>query len=92
MAIEQGIPGLIIFLILLGSMLYYSQFLYHRIRDNFYKHVAITTGVILMMITVLNFFSDLIETDKIGSLFFLCLVILTITDINTRNELTNGAE
>lgn len=81
--IEQGIPGLIFFLLLLGAMLYYSQKLYHRIQDVFYKTASITIGVILIMITVVNFLSDLIETDKIGSLFFLCLSILVIIDIRT---------
>jgi uncharacterized membrane protein len=87
MAIEQGIPGLIFFLILLSGMLYYAQWLYHRIQDVFYKTVSITIGVILVMITAVNFLSDLIETDKIGSLFFLCLSVLIVIDINTRKEL-----
>ncbi len=85
-AIEQGIPGLIFFLLLLGAMFYYAQYLYHRIQDIFYKTVSITVGVILVMITVVNFLSDLIETDKIGSLFFLCLGILIVTDINTSQK------
>ena len=86
-AIEQGIPGLVILLILLGLLLYYSQYLYHRVKDMIYKTVAITTGVVLSMILLLNFLSDLLETDKIGSLFFLCLAILVIVDMNTRKEL-----
>lgn len=85
-AIEQGIPGLLIFLMLLGAMFYYSQHLYHRIQDAFYKVAAITVGVVLVMISTVNFLSDLIETDKIGSLFFLCLSTLIMIDINTRNE------
>lgn len=85
-AIEQGIPGLLFFIILLGAMLYYAQYLYHRIKDNFYRASAITIGVILTMIIVVNFLSDLIETDKIGSLFFLCIATLIVTDINTRRE------
>lgn len=84
--IEQGIPGLIFFLLLLASMIYYSEKLYHRTEDIFYKTVAMTTGVTLIMITVVNFLSDLIETDKIGSVFFLCFAALIITDINTRKE------
>jgi O-antigen ligase len=83
-AIEQGIPGLIIFLLLLGAMLYYSQYLYHRVQDAFYKTVAATAGAITIMIFVVNFLSDLIETDKIGSIFFLCLSALIVTDIKTR--------
>jgi O-antigen ligase len=89
-AIEQGIPGLIFFLILIGGMLVYSQMLYHRIKDRFYRAVSITAGVITMMLLVVNFLSDLIETDKIGSIFFLCLAVLIIADINTRHELKNS--
>ncbi|MDP9229899.1 MAG: O-antigen ligase family protein [Bacteroidota bacterium] len=82
--IEQGVPGLIFFLLLTGAMLFYVQHLYYRINDAFYKMVSITTGAILTMIITVNFLSDLIETDKIGSLFFLCLSVLVVIDINTR--------
>jgi len=85
-AIEQGIPGLLFFIILLGAMLYYAQYLYHRVQDLFYKTTAITIGVIVTMIIVVNILSDLIETDKIGSLFFLCIATLIVTDINTRTQ------
>lgn len=84
--IEQGIPGLIFFLVLLGAMIYYSQRVYHRTKDIFYKTIAATAGVIITMIIVVNFLSDLIETDKIGSIFFLCLSVLMIADINTRKD------
>ncbi len=84
--IEQGIPGLIFFLLLTGAILYYAQRLYHRAHDNFYKTVSITSGVIVMMILTVNFLSDLIETDKIGSLFFLCLSVLVITDVSTKQR------
>ena len=86
MAIEQGIPGLLFFIILAGAMLYYAQYLYHRIQDLFYKTTAITIGVIITMIIVVNSLSDLIETDKIGSLFFLCLASLIVTDVNSRKR------
>jgi O-antigen ligase len=84
LTIEQGIPGLIFFLLLLGTMFYYAQYLYHRVKDVFYKTTALTTGVILVMITTVNFLSDLIETDKVGSLFFLCLAVLLIIDRHTK--------
>jgi O-antigen ligase len=84
--IEQGIPGLLLLVILFGVMLYYAQYLYHRVKDPFYKATAITAGVITTMIIVVNFLSDLVETDKIGSLFFLSLAVLIVTDINTRTD------
>lgn len=85
-AIEQGLPGLTFLLVLIGTMLYYAQHLYHRAEDNFYKTTAITTGVIVTMIITLIFLSDLIETDKIGSLFFLCLATLVSVNMNMKRE------
>ncbi|HEY1869415.1 MAG TPA: O-antigen ligase family protein [Chitinophagaceae bacterium] len=84
--IEQGIPGLLFFLLLTAAMLYYSEGLYKKIADKFYKTVALTCGVMLMMILTVNFLSDLIETDKVGSLFFLCLATLIAIDRNTKGE------
>jgi O-antigen ligase len=85
-AIEQGLPGLLIFLFLLGAMIYYAEKIYHRVEDKFYKVVAMACGVMLMMIITVNFLSDLIETDKVGSLFFLCLSCLVTIDIKTKKS------
>ena len=76
--LEQGIPGLIFFSLLYVSMIMYSQKLYHALQDKFYKTVALTTGVIVVMIGTLNCINDLIETDKTGSLFWLCLGMLVV--------------
>jgi O-antigen ligase len=84
--IEQGLPGLLFLLILFGAILYYAQCLYHRLTDHFYKSVTITAGVTSVMIFIVNFLSDLVETDKIGSLFFLCIAVLVTADMNNRNE------
>jgi O-antigen ligase len=77
-AIEQGVPGVLFFCLLYFNMIIYSQKLYHQLADPFYKKIAITIGVILIMIGALIFMSDLIETDKIGSLFWLCLGMLIV--------------
>jgi O-antigen ligase len=81
--IEQGIPGLIFFLLLLAAALWYAQQLYHKIADRFYRTVVMVVAVMICMILTLNFLSDLIETDKIGSLFFLCIAMLVVADRNT---------
>jgi O-antigen ligase len=89
--IEQGIPGLIFFLLLIGAMIYYAQHLYHRVKDPFYKTIAITAGAILVMILTVNFLSDLVETDKVGSLFFLCFSMLIIADVNSKRDALNSS-
>lgn len=83
--IEQGVPGFLLFLLVVGSALYYAEKIYNRTQDKFYKVTAMTCGVMITMILVVNFLSDLIETDKIGSLFFLCLAALVAID---RKEIT----
>lgn len=55
----------------------------------FYKRVALLAGVVTIMVLTVNFLSDLIETDKIGSVFFLCFSLLIITDRNTKALQTN---
>jgi len=82
--IEQGLPGLLFFLLLAAGMLFYSEMLYHRIADRFYRVAAATCGVMTMMILTVNFLSDLVETDKVGSIFFLCGASLIAIDLKAR--------
>lgn len=77
-ALEQGFIGLLLFCALLFTMLLCTQKLYHALQNVFYRTVALTTGVIIVMITVVNLMSDMIETDKIGSLFWLSVGVLIV--------------
>jgi len=90
-ALEQGIPGLIIILVLFGSMLIRSQTLYLKLHDPFYKYCAMTIGVVIIMILTLNMLSDLIETDKIGSLFWLCLGFLILLEHPIKQKIESSA-
>lgn len=83
--VEQGIPGLIFFLLLCAVLLYYAQAIYHRSGSGFYRVMAMVAGIVLVMIITINMLSDLIETDKIGSLFFLCMAALVMADRQTRS-------
>jgi predicted membrane channel-forming protein YqfA (hemolysin III family) len=62
------------------------QRLYYRVKDIFYKEVVSAIGVILTMITTVIMLSDLIETDKIGGLFYVCLGLLVVIDLKTKEE------
>jgi O-antigen ligase len=76
---EQGIPGLLLFLSVYVTMLLSAQKTYHQTSDSHIKGLMLTIGAILGMIGVLIFLSDLIETDKIGSVFYLCAGILLVS-------------
>jgi O-antigen ligase len=89
LTVEQGIPALLFFLLLTLGMFYYAQLIYHRTTDFFYKQLALVVGVMLTMILTVNSLSDLVETDKIGSLFFLCIAALVSADIGTKKDKNN---
>lgn len=82
--IEQGIMGLLLLLFLIGYMFHVAQEVYHRSTDTFWKTLAATIGVVLTMVCTVNFLSDLIETDKVGSIFYLCLAILIMGELKMR--------
>jgi hypothetical protein len=46
-------------------------------------------GVMIMMILAVNFLSDLVESDKVGSLFFLCAATLISVDLNARKKINH---
>jgi O-antigen ligase len=85
-ALEQGVIGLILFCILYFAMLLQVQKLYHQLQSRFYRTTALTVGIVLVMIGVINCMSDMIETDKIGSLFWLCLGMIVLLDTKSREE------
>ncbi|MEN9497938.1 MAG: hypothetical protein RL750_837, partial [Bacteroidota bacterium] len=79
-AVEQGIPGLLLFLLLLGAIFYYAERIYNQGATGGQGLFAAGIAVVVVMLAVVNFWSDLIETDKIGSLFFLSISLLLIID------------
>jgi len=85
-ALEQGIIGLVLFCVLYFGMLLHVQKLYHQLQCRFYRTVALTVGIILTMIGVINCLSDMIETDKIGSLFWLCLGMIVLLQEKSYEE------
>lgn len=85
-AIEQGLPGLLLLLTLLISMFAIAVKAYHTLIDPFEQHLAITAAVILSMLVTLNLLSDLIETDKIGSIYFLLLGIFIRLQVKIKEQ------
>ncbi len=75
-ALEQGLPGLIFFLLLLGAVFYYIERMYNNASNREERIIVQAIGVIIVMICCVNFLSDLVETDKIGSIFYLCIAAL----------------
>ncbi|HEU4472501.1 MAG TPA: O-antigen ligase family protein [Flavisolibacter sp.] len=81
--IEQGLPALLLFVLLLATAFFYVQCISQRKGDPFWTSAAVTAGVILVMECTVNFLSDLVETDKAGSVFYICLAVIIIADWKT---------
>ncbi len=84
--IEQGLMGLLLFCVLLGGMFWYVQHIYHSTSDPFWKQLMAAVGAILLMQCVINSLSDLIESDKVGSIFYLCLAVIVLASQAVKRE------
>ena len=89
--IEQGIPGLLLLIILLFCMFAIAVKGYHVLNDPFERSLSMLCAVVLSMVVTLNLLSDLIETDKIGSIYFLLLGLLIRVQVKINQQQTNNA-
>ena len=79
-AIEQGIAGAIIFFLLIFWVLLKGEQVYHN-STGFNKGMAMTVLLSFVILLILLLINDLVETDKFGSFFFMCMAIITNLDI-----------
>lgn len=80
LAVEQGIPGMIIFILLLVAFFVFGEKVYHNTPIN--KHWAMAAMLSMIAIVVNLVFSDMIEVDKTGSFFFINLALLVLVSRN----------
>jgi O-antigen ligase len=90
-AIEQGLPGVIILLALLMYMFEVAVKAYHTLNDPFERSLAMLCAIVLSMIVTLNLLSDLIETDKVGSIYFLIVGLLIRLQVKVNEQEKQGS-
>jgi O-antigen ligase len=88
--IEQGVLGFLLLIALLSLLFYQAQIIYHRTHERFWKVAVMAASSILVMECVVNFLSDMIETDKAGSIFYLCVAVIITADITTKRKVVSG--
>jgi O-antigen ligase len=84
--IEQGIMGALFFVVLLAFIFWYAQKVYGQANEKLWKVASAAVAAIVAMECTVNFLSDMIETDKVGSVFYLCIAAIVVADIKTRKE------
>lgn len=74
--VEQGVPGLLIFIAFTIALFFAAQNAYKRARSPETKAVIMTAILSLTIVYVNLMLSDLVEVDKTGSLYYLAVAIL----------------
>ncbi|MFN3939796.1 MAG: O-antigen ligase family protein, partial [Chitinophagales bacterium] len=81
LAVEQGFPGVIIWFVLIIMVLILGQKLYHCTTGEARTlAMAVTLSYITILVNIA--LSDLIEADKIGTLFFMLMALLVVLDLH----------
>lgn len=89
---EQGLIGLIIFMAFLIVLFTKGEALYHRLTKPDEKMLALTILISLSITVINSLVGDLLETDEIGSVFFMGVAMLVNLDINNMAEINDKAE
>lgn len=82
---EQGVPGVLFFILLTAAIFIWCEKTYHRTIDFLDKRLVMTVAVVLMISYVNLMLSDLLESDKLGSFFFISFSLLIALDIRSRS-------
>ncbi len=85
MLVEQGWPAMLLYALLIPAIFAKAQKVYHRFKDKFYRAVTIGLAMTIGAGFINNFFSELIETHKVGALFYLPVALLIILDKKSRD-------
>jgi O-antigen ligase len=75
--IEQGLIGILLFCALLVVALLTGEKLYHRSTDPVRRRWVMALMMCFVAIATFQIINDLVENDKIGAFFFLCLAVFS---------------
>ncbi len=85
LAVEQGIPGLILFVLVGIVSLLHVERIYHTSTYLEVQLLMITMGMVMVMMLTLNTINDMIEVIKIGGWFFFALFLISKGEHIVRN-------
>jgi O-antigen ligase len=74
---EQGVPGFLLFCVLVSTLLLTAERLYHRSLPYPAVHRVVLAATLSLVVIIFHLFlNELVEVDKIGSMFFVLLAML----------------
>ncbi len=84
--VEQGLPGLVIFLLLCIVVMLKGERIYHQTRDVGRRRILVASLLCFTLTLLLMLMNDFVETDKIGSLFIMSAAILVNIDLKNSSS------
>jgi O-antigen ligase len=84
-AVEQGLPGMVIFILFSVLVMLYGERVFHRAPPGWRRRMVTASVMCFILIDLLMLMNDLVETDKIGSLFFVSVAMLVNLDLMNRS-------
>lgn len=85
-AVEQGLPGLFFFLLFCVIVIMKGETVYHRMRQTSDRGMLLAALLCFVLINILMLMNDFVETDKIGSLFFISAAMIVNLDLKSRSS------
>ena len=89
--VEQGLFGFFLILLLTAYPLIKGEIIYHQTKEPWRQSVVLFAILSLIVIDALCLINDLIETDKVGSFYFINLALLVNMDLANRANARYGA-
>ncbi|QKG52958.1 hypothetical protein [Hymenobacter sp. BRD67] len=90
---EQGIPGFVLFCILVATALLTAERLYHASAHRpDVRRIVLAVSLSLVIIIFHLFLNELVEVDKIGSIFYVALAMLVRSNTWLEDERFAGEQ
>ena len=90
--VEQGLLGFLLFLFLTVFVLLKGEIIYHQTKVPWRRAVILFALLSIVVIDALCLINDLIETDKVGSFFFINMALLVNMDLANQEDALEDAE
>lgn len=90
MLVEQGWPAMLLYALLLAVFFIQAEKTYHRFKDRFYRHCTLAIAMMFAAGFINNFFSELLETHKVGALFYISIALMVVLTHKSRELAANS--
>ncbi len=86
--VDQGFPGLLIFLSLVFYSLIHGEYLYHKLKDPELKRILIAVILSLVSIYLILLINDMVESIKTGTILFFDFALMILIEKWGRKEIS----